>query len=246
MKLQIASDLHLDTHNDRGSAFLEAFGNDEGADTLIVAGDLCEVRNTEVLDRALTCFSLQWKNVVVVAGNHELWGSNFVKGMELLKTYAHRHRNVRVLDNASIKLDDIRIFGGTAWYRAPQTPIDKDIWKDFSDSRAVQGINPKAFESRAAFEAGMYGDQAGGYDVIVSHHLPSALCVAPKWQGHPSNRFFVADLDVQNCGASLWVHGHTHNQVDIQIGQTKVLANPLGYPSEASNFTFVSNYIVEI
>lgn len=246
MKLQFVSDLHLDTHNDQGDAFLEIFGNEHGADVLVIAGDLCEARHQDVLNRALSLFALQWKDVIYVPGNHEFWGSSYVNAMNLLKAAVGGHSNVHLLDNRAITIEDVRIFGGTGWYLEPRTSADIHTWKGFSDSHRIANCEPAIFESRSTFEAGMYGDTEGSYDVIVSHHLPDQKCIAKQWRGHPVNRFFVADLDVKNAGAALWIHGHTHDQVNVKIGQTQVLANPLGYPGEASNRTFVSNYVIEI
>ena len=30
-------------------------------------------------------------------------------------------------------------------------------------------------------------------------------------------------------GVDVWMHGHTHSSVDMEIGQTRVVCNPRGY-----------------
>jgi Icc-related predicted phosphoesterase len=42
----------------------------------------------------------------------------------------------------------------------------------------------------------------------------------------------------------LWIHGHTHTSFDYMIGDTRVVANPHGYPGE--NEEFNPSVIVEI
>jgi len=46
---------------------------------------------------------------------------------------------------------------------------------------------------------------------------------------------FVNNLDelVEASGVPLWIHGHTHYNVDYRVGSTRVLSNQLGYPSES-------------
>ena len=72
-----------------------------------------------------------------------------------------------------------------------------------------------------------------GETVVLTHH-------APAWKslmaGHP-----VKDLDwcyasnleqvMEGDNApSLWVHGHIHSNLDYQVGATRIVANPRGYP----------------
>jgi predicted phosphodiesterase len=74
--------------------------------------------------------------------------------------------------------------------------------------------------------------------VVVTHHAPSRrslLC----WTREDPNR--INDLDwcyASDCEAlmsgeaapRLWVHGHIHANQDYQIGETRIVANPRGYP----------------
>ena len=51
----------------------------------------------------------------------------------------------------------------------------------------------------------------------------------------PLNPAFASNLEpfMAGCGAALWVHGHIHHRADFIVGNTRVIANPLGYPTEA-------------
>ena len=42
---------------------------------------------------------------------------------------------------------------------------------------------------------------------------------------------FFAPL-VEERGARLWIHGHTHISFDYQVGDTRVVCNARGYPGE--------------
>ena len=48
------------------------------------------------------------------------------------------------------------------------------------------------------------------------------------------NVFFVCDMapHVRERQPKLWIHGHSHDCCDYMLAKTRVVANPLGYPSE--------------
>ena len=54
------------------------------------------------------------------------------------------------------------------------------------------------------------------------------------------------DKMVENSGASLWIHGHTHASCDYLIGKTRVLCNPRGYAPDDLNPCFDPYLIVTI
>jgi Icc-related predicted phosphoesterase len=43
---------------------------------------------------------------------------------------------------------------------------------------------------------------------------------------------------------ALWLHGHIHANRDYQVGSTRVVCNPRGYPGE--NADFDPRFIVEL
>jgi Icc-related predicted phosphoesterase len=72
-----------------------------------------------------------------------------------------------------------------------------------------------------------------GKTVVVTHHLPTEKSVAKKYKGDRCNPAFASNLDefiLQHPAINFWVHGHTHDSVDVMVGATRVLCNPGGYP----------------
>lgn len=69
--------------------------------------------------------------------------------------------------------------------------------------------------------------------VVVSHHTPSWQSCAPKWQGdRVMNGAFhteLGDFIAYRPQIKLWVHGHTHDDFDYPIGETRIVCNPRGY-----------------
>ncbi len=70
--------------------------------------------------------------------------------------------------------------------------------------------------------------------VVVTHHAPSPQSVPEQYKTDILSAAFVSDLTsvVEESNADLWIHGHLHSPFDYQLGTTRVLCNPKGYPSE--------------
>ena len=81
----------------------------------------------------------------------------------------------------------------------------------------------------------------------MTHHAPSARSEAPYHADSPLKAAFASDLDslVEQSGVPLWIHGHTHYNVDYVMGSTRVLTNQLGYPDERCK-GFNPSLVVEI
>ncbi|WP_235089352.1 hypothetical protein [Chromobacterium sp. Beijing] len=77
--------------------------------------------------------------------------------------------------------------------------------------------------------------------VVITHHLPSTLSVAPRFQTDQLSPAFASRLDPLVELADVWIHGHTHDSFDYQLGKCRVVCNPRGYvvadrPPENTSF----------
>ena len=91
----------------------------------------------------------------------------------------------------------------------------------------------------------------GKKTIVMSHHSVSALSVSKKYANLPSNAAFVSDLSGwmdEDWAPMLWVHGHTHEAFDYQIGNTRVVVNPRAYPNEVSStaLAFAWDRVIDI
>ena len=71
----------------------------------------------------------------------------------------------------------------------------------------------------------------GSY-IVVGHHCPSELSVAPQYKGDLLNGAFRSKLDdfiEARPQIKYWLHGHTHHNFNYWIGETRVVCNPRGY-----------------
>ena len=76
----------------------------------------------------------------------------------------------------------------------------------------------------------------GSY-VVVGHHCPSELSVAPQYKGSILNGAFRSSLDdfiESRPQIKLWIMGHTHWRHEYTIGETRLICNPRGYTGHES------------
>lgn len=82
-----------------------------------------------------------------------------------------------------------------------------------------------------------------GKYVVVGHHAPSKKSTHPRY-AHDTimNGGYSSELDemiMARPNIKLWTHGHTHEEFDYMIGETRIVCNPrgyIGYESRASEF----------
>jgi Icc-related predicted phosphoesterase len=79
-----------------------------------------------------------------------------------------------------------------------------------------------------------------GKTVVVTHHAPHPISIAPRYARDALNPAFASDLTdvISQHQPDLWVHGHTHSSFDYVVPGTKtrVVCNPMGYDDENPSF----------
>ena len=231
MKLQLLSDLHLESH----PRFVPEPA--PGADLLVLAGDIGSYQNGSRLtepDFGLGRFSPRhaWPcPVIYVPGNHEYDGDDFDAVHERLRATCDA-LGIQWLERETLVIDGIRFVGTTLWF--PPTADEAEYRPFLADFSLIEGFVPWVHEAHARSLAFLQQEVRAG-DVVVTHFLPHPGSVAPQYEGSPLNRFFLAaDAQplVEKRGARLWIHGHTHVSCDYQVGKTRVICNARGYPAE--------------
>lgn len=71
-------------------------------------------------------------------------------------------------------------------------------------------------------------------EIAVTHFAPIVQSIHPRYAGDALNTYFCNDDEqmFNTVGARLWVHGHTHSEMDYVHNDTRVVAHPIGYPYE--------------
>jgi Icc-related predicted phosphoesterase len=134
LKIKVVSDLHLEF----GDITIQ---NAEGADVLILSGDICiaedlydfpvekyllsdAMRKQSESHRKSSAYryreflkrvSADFPNVIYVAGNHEFYHGKWVKSLQVLRDECAKFENIHFLEMDSLKIDDVTFIGGTLW-----------------------------------------------------------------------------------------------------------------------------------
>lgn len=251
MKIQILSDLHIDSYVRRHEFIGEI--PKTAADIIFVAGD------TANSDDGMRWLQIQAKRlgvpVITIAGNHEYFGEDVLSFDKTLASWdnfdANAGQGLKVLQCQHLDIGDIRILGCTLWtdyqYQLTDETLASAIrfMRDYQQIRAgdelftpqqsVQiHLKHRSWLKQALQEAATLDKKV----VVMTHHSVSPLSVSEKYAKLPSNAAFVSDLSAwmhEDWAPTLWVHGHTHEAFDYQIGRTRVVVNPRAYPGEISS-----------
>lgn len=241
MKIRVLSDLHFEFHRDGGAGFVRDL-HAESDELLVLAGDIA-VGNG--LLPALQRFCAKWRHVLFVAGNHEYYRHRPDEVRQILHTACRISPNLHWLDNRAVTVGGQRFVGGTLWFgeEAGEQPARHFL----SDFHAIEDFEPWVYgEHRRTVN--LLLAEVRATDVVVTHHLPAHDCVADKWKSSPLNPFFVHDLRwlIEKRQPKLWIHGHTHEPVDVHIGNTRLVANPFGYLDHEVQPKFRPDWVVEV
>lgn len=263
MKITVGSDIHLEFGE------LTIKNNDE-SDVLILSGDIivsCDFNpkekeewedaywsmKSEKFHRFFIQCSNEFKHVIYVMGNHEFYHGDVTLEFPKIKSMLEYLPNVYILENESIKIDDVTFIGGTMWtdmnkrdpktldyisYKMNDFNIIKNNGKIFTPNDAV-AIHERFKEY---LESTLNNEEKF---VVVTHHSPSRRSTKPIHQkDYLMNGGYSSSLDdyiLEHPEIKLWTHGHTHYQFDYMIGETRIFCNPRGYIGHeihASNFEF--------
>lgn len=242
MRIWVMSDLHLEFSDMALPLTIPQ------AEACIVAGD--------VLTKGVVP-SLEWlaanivphMPVVFVAGNHEFYDANIDDSIAAAKAFAAAIGELYFLDGETIEIGGVRFTGGTVW-----TDFELNGWQESAMAEAESRMNdyrkiaysnepPRTFSplesvrkhqhDRHAIEEAMAAKRSGTL-VVVSHHAPSERSLPTAERGTLTAAAYASDLTamIETSRPDLWIHGHIHHRSDYMIGDTRVLANPRGYPGQ--------------
>jgi predicted phosphohydrolase len=241
-RFQIMSDLHFEFHADHGREFVAKL-DPAGVDALILAGDVCPAGR---LAEALRRFCDKYPRVFYVVGNHEFYGYSRTEVERAIDQVSRARANLAVLDEGRVhEAGGRRVLGCALWF--PDDPSNARYEHLLNDFSHVPRFRDWIYATNERHVAWLRASVRAG-DVVVTHHLPSARCVAPRFAGSSLNRFFVCPMDdVLDRGPALWVHGHTHDLIDLVLPSgTRVVCNPFGYATSEVNARFDPRKIVEL
>lgn len=235
MRLNIVSDTHFEHYPVHKVQHMIDMLAGIRCEVIILAGDICTGRMLRYFLLEICRVAGPKKHVVYVPGNHEYYGS---KLPEHFGVDSNMPENFHYLYRSSVTIRGRRFVGAVGWYRVPPNPdyINDADYIEKSQRIASWGLADQDY-LRANVVPG---------DIVTTHYLPHPLSIAPQYEGRWGNRFFFSDFTdvIDNNKPRLFIHGHTHVACDYEVGETRVVCNPIGYPGENEKPKF--NKIVSI
>lgn len=224
MKLQILSDLHLETEHFRPHPA-------PGAELLVLAGDI------DTTWAALRQFDDWPVPVLMVAGNHEFEGRELTTAWPALRERC-ADSGIRLLQREAVVLTDaagrrVRFVGATRW-------SDFDLFGERGRAKAERAagyflrhagtlldgrpldaaaMRTQAQGCRAWLETELARPDRDGWDatVVITHYAPSVRSADPRYGRQPGTASFCNADDDLIPRADLWIHGHLHCRHDYRV-----------------------------
>lgn len=229
VKLALTSDTHFEFGSQRPITL------DRDVDVLVLAGDID--RWDRVPARAEQIANGHARHIVFVPGNHEYYGQR------MDKVHFEETETFHPLLDSIFTLDGVKFAGGTLWTdyaldgNAPLSMLQAE--NGLNDHRRIQMGATHGYRKFKPIDAVVLHRKTrdfimkSGADIVVTHHAPTARSVNAKYAGDNLNPAYASNLPA--LVGRLWIHGHMHDPCDYMAGETRVVANPWGYPGERSN-----------
>lgn len=248
MNLHVCSDIHLDTWYlvYKEDYILDLFEHTKG-DILILAGDLGEYINFKenYFIKFFDTISKNYNHVILLAGNHEFYNSQLY--YNLLDDFYDSYSNFTFLEKQSIVIDDQQFIGTTLWSDLSfvKNNIKEKLAANINDYHLIRRYtnNKKITHEDTQIEffhnkIYLLQNIVEG-SVVITHHAPSTQSISPHYKTNVLNPWFASNCEtvIALTSPRLWIHGHTHDKLDYNIGETRIVCNPCGYPNEYNGFS---------
>ncbi|MDT9001937.1 metallophosphoesterase [Paucibacter sp. APW11] len=239
MKIQLLSDLHLETET-----FVPEVAAD--AELLVLAGDV------DSSWRGLELFRNWPVPVVFVPGNHEYDRREITTARAELQQLSDSLGFI-MLDDAELLLSDrqgrqIRLLGSTRW-------SDFDLFGERERERAMRAAGyfqrvmgsswqGQPFDAAAVRELSLVSrdwlaqalsQKPASVDatVVITHFAPSIRSADPRYGRQPGTASFCNNDEALLPLTDVWIHGHLHCRHDYAFthpgGSTRVICNARGH-----------------
>ena len=244
MKIGIMSDIHLE------------FGPYEGeipeVDVMVLAGDIATARMLRGIfpgdapsyvapdkeQYTWEFFELvrhKAEVVIYVAGNHEYYGMEFGKANRELALFCATW-GFYFLNKEEVLINGVPFRGATLWTDPGDPFLVQNRMSDYSrikfkDGNRYRKLRVTDTVREHDLAKNFIFDGALDDAIIVTHHLPAKQCIPPMYRMDRLNAGYYTDLEelIRCHRPRFWLHGHTHEKVDVEVGVTRIIANPRGY-----------------
>jgi hypothetical protein len=256
MRLQVLSDLHLETEGYEPVPALQA-------EVLVLAGDI---------DSTWAGFDRfrDWPvPVIFVAGNHEFDGRELSGAWPALRKRCDA-LGITMLERESLVIADAR--GRRIRFVATIRWCDFDLYGTAERERAMRaagyfmrvmratrhgrmfdavGVRDEALACRTWLEAELLRPRENwDATVVITHYAPSHRSADPRYGRAPGTASFCNADDELIALAQLWIHGHLHWRHDYSVaheaGSTRVVCNARGHARKGEAAGYDGQRVFEV
>jgi len=195
MKLQVASDIHLDVLSFYNPATLIV----PSADILILAGDICHISTLEKHRRFFSYVNEHFKKVVMVPGNHEFYNDSdtTIEASELImRKFLVDYEVIVYLNNSTFIIDNIVIAGTPLWFQT------ESLHKWFKIPRTTSKEITSLYTSSMSFLKETLAAHSESIVIFITHY--------PYMYGLEGKEEHLDNLP------DVWVFGHTHKNSIVE------------------------------
>lgn len=248
--LRLASDLHLEGFLQQPmDKICEKFLPVDPRDAesfLMLAGDISS--NQDQLFSFLQAIEGRFLKVFFCPGNHEYYHYDFNNWNHQMNDCLAELENTNFVtkDVVMHEYDYVRVVLGTLWASGGDSKSERAMVSyGLNDFRVIRDyLEPDGLftvdrmtkinkSHRDTIEK--YVDiPFAGKTIVMSHHLPSFRLCHPRF-GSDINGGFASNCDYilsKDHGPDIWVFGHSHDQIDTELWNCRMVSNPAGYRGE--------------
>lgn len=247
--IRVASDLHLEQYHGSDISQLEDVclepDDRDSESILVLAGDISS--KPDQLIAFIELIESRFRYVIYVPGNHEYYRHEMSKWIpETRKLFEDRTDRVSYAlgeDVVCHAVDGVRFIFTTMWTAGGEDLAEMGaVGQALNDFRIIT-LNGERFtvpkmsyihkKMKAKVEQFLQSDP-DAFNVVVTHHMPSYRLCHPRF-GNTINGGFAFNGDAilaADYAPKIWIHGHTHDTVDKQLFNTRIVCNPRGYHRE--------------
>lgn len=247
-RILIIADLHSDMWADRGRDPLAGLDLSD-LDLLLIAGDLSNKGHVQwryALDRLSAHIDLD--RVHVGPGNHDYYGGRVDREDKLRE--AAEAAGAHFMQKTELIHEGVRLLYCTLWTDMGLGGLTVEFNRmraedRMNDHRMIR-VESEGFRRMSALHSSrIHADHKAWLDarlaapfdgdtIVVTHHAPHPYSL--RGTTGPGDLPFAYGSDLSELilarQPKMWVHGHTHQPADYEVGRTRVLNVSLGYPPE--------------
>lgn len=254
MRIQYASDLHLEF--EENTKWLKDNPLVPSADILVLAGDIGYIGDANYHTHPFWDWaSANFRHVIVVPGNHELYKLYDINELHEGWTLEIRP-NVKAYYNSVIQLDEeTDLIASTLWAYVPPSEeyLTERCVSDFKRIRNGEyrlsslRFNEEHLKCRSFIQNALAESKASRI-IVATHHVPSFELMSPEFKNSSINGAFTAELGrfIADSRIDFWIYGHSHRNIDKTIGNTRCVSNQLGYVFQNEHISFRSDAFIEV